>query len=129
MLILHNDHYYAYPSPAESIHKDQNLLQKLAQYVSPVKNSPAPVSVPDLAPLPASTTDPIQRKFEEMEREIRMLSLRVSEQGVEMRHLKSKQESLDHACAEHLVELSELRKANEELTKSIERSGILNVST
>ena len=54
-----------------------------------------------------------------------MLSLRVSEQGVEMRHLKSKQESLDHACAEHLVELSELKKANEDLTKRIEMSRLI----
>ena len=56
-----------------------------------------------------------------------MLSLRVSEQGVEMRKLKSKQETLDHSCAEHLVELSDLKKAHEELTKSIEKSWIPDV--
>ena len=57
-----------------------------------------------------------------MERELRLLSLRVSEQGVELRKLKSKQENLDHVCAKHLVELEALKKANEDLTKKMEMS-------
>ena len=89
VLLLQNEHYYAIAKASDSIPKDQALLQKLAQYISPVQNSPAPVSIPELAPLPVSTTDPLQKKFEAMEREIRMLSLRVSEQGLEMRNLKS----------------------------------------
>ena len=89
VLLLQNEHYYSIAQAPDSIKKDQTLLQKLAQYISPVQNSPAPVSIPELAPLPVSTTDPLQKKFEAMEREIRMLSLRVSEQGLEMMNLKS----------------------------------------
>ena len=119
VLLLKNEHYYAIVPPKDSMHKDQELLQKLAQYVSPVRNSPRPVYAPQP---PSSISDPIQRKFEAMERELRLLSLRVSEQGVEMRKLKSKQENLDHVCAEHLDELEALKKANEDLTKKMEMS-------
>mgnify|MGYP001452764759 FL=1 len=96
VLLLRNEHYYAIAQAPDSIKKDQTLLQKLAQYISPVQNSPAPVFIPELAPIPVSTTDPIQKKFEAMEREIRMLSLRVSDQGDEMRNLKSKQVRFNH---------------------------------
>mgnify|MGYP003328724316 FL=1 len=126
VLLLKNEHYYAIVPPKDSMHKDQELLQKLAQYVSPVRNSPRPVSAPQP---PSSISDPIQRKFEAMERELRLLSLRVSEQGVEMRKLKSKQENLDHVCAKHLVELEALKKANEDLTKKMEISRPISVVT
>ena len=42
-----------------------------------------------------------------------------------MRKLKSKQENLDHVCAEHLDELEALKKANEDLTKKIEMSRLI----
>ena len=46
VLLLKNEHYYAIVPPKDSMHKDQELLQKLAQYVSPVRNSPWPVYAP-----------------------------------------------------------------------------------
>ena len=91
----------------KSIHKDKELLNKLGQYIYPAPESPVPS--PEPVPGPTPVVDPIQRKFEAMEREIRLLNLRVSEQGVEVRRLTAKQEHLDHACAEHQAELEELR--------------------
>ena len=130
VLLLNSDHFYAIAPPAESIYKDQELLQKLAKYVYPVNNSPTPTPVnnPEEATSSASASDYVQRKFEAMEREIRLLSLRVSEQGVEMRRLKEKQDNLGKVCSEHLNEIEELKRSNEKLTKSIEQSRIFENS-